>query len=163
MNQWNIRAVAPGDAAFLTKLMNDPSLLARLHQEPSEENDWKDAIALWLSDADEEGYIISYYGQDIGWVAVNGLLSPEKLPYIKIAVLLPAFQNRGLGKQIIGHLLKELRKRAYPAVRLFADQDNPGARKCYASCGFQAVGSAHQDWPDGTTCMQVEMEVRWNS
>lgn len=159
MNNWTIRAVGSKDAGFLTVLMNDPAVMARLHQAPTRKQDWEDAIALWLQDADEEGYIIRSGQRDIGWFAVNALASADSVPYIKIAVLLPEFQNRGLGRQIIQHLMDALRKRGYPAVRLFVDQDNHGARRCYETCGFQAVGTVYQQWPDGTTCTQLEMEA----
>ena len=159
MNNWTIRAVCPEDADFLTTLMNTPGLMTRLHQTPTGKRDWEESIALWLADADEEGYIVSSQGQQVGWVAVNGLLSPQKLPYLKIAVLLPEFQNQGLGRQIIRQLMAELRKRGYPAIRLFVDQDNRKARRCYESCGFQSVGTVCQQWPDGTVCTQLEMEA----
>lgn len=159
MKNWTIRAVCPEDADFLTVLMNTPGLMARLHQTSTGKRDWEEAIALWLSDADEEGYIVSSRGQQVGWVAVNGLLSPDRLPYLKIAALLPEFQNLGLGRQVIRQLMAELRKRGYPAIRLFVDQDNHKARKCYESCGFQAVGTVCQQWPDGTVCTQLEMEA----
>lgn len=163
MKHWNIREVGPGDEVFLTELMNCPALMKRLHQIPSTQKDWAEAIELWMQDMDEEGYIVSLESRDIGWFAVNGLLSPEKKSFVKIAALLPEYQNRGIGGRVVAWILEELKRRDYEWIGLFVDWDNIRAIKCYEKCGFQTVGSQQQEWPDGSSNEQFEMELQFGT
>ena len=156
MNKIQIRPVTPADAPFLTTLMNHPAILRRLHQLPTTQSDWEEAIALWLSDDDEEGFILFDGPRPIGWFAVNNLLSP--IPYLKIAVLLPQYQGQGIGQTALRTLLDQLKARGYPKVRLFTDCDNQIAQACYQKCGFRPLATTQESWPDGTTCQQYEME-----
>lgn len=157
MNTIQIKPVTPEDAAFLTELMNHPAILRRLHQTPTTTNDWTEAIALWLSDDDEEGYILFHQGHPIGWFAFNALLSPK--PYLKIAVLLPEYQGQGIGQFALAHLLGKLKNAGYASVGLFTDCDNLRAQSCYQKCGFQILAEAEESWPDGSTARQYEMEA----
>ena len=158
MIDFQLRPVTAEDAAFLQHLMNHPSLMARLHQPATTLTDWQEAISLWHSDPDEEGFIVMIADQPIGWFAVNGLQSPERIPYIKMAALLPPRQNSGIGRCVIQQLCNSLQKAGFPAVRLFVDCDNTPALRCYQRCGFHVLGTEEQSWPDGTTLMQFEME-----
>lgn len=156
MNNIKITPVCPADAAFLTDLMNHPVILHRLHQTPTTQADWEDAIALWLSDDDEDGYILYDQNCPVGWFALNGLLSPK--PYLKIAVLLPEYQGLGIGQFALTRLLGDLKNAGYASVGLFTDCDNRIAQACYQKCGFQMIAKAQESWPDGSTCQQYEME-----
>lgn len=155
MDRIQIRPVKYGDDKFLTKLMNHPVLMNRLHQAETAEEDWKEAIQLWLQDLDEKGYIAEVDGNPAGWFAVNGLT--ERKPYIKIAVLFPEFQGRGIGTRVLSLLIEMLKEEGYGQVRLFVDRDNLHAIACYEGCNFQIVGAVTQKWPDGTVCEQLEM------
>ena len=157
MNNIQINPVCPADAPFLTILMNHPVLLSRLHQSPTTQADWEEAIALWLSGADEEGYILFEGSQPIGWFALNSLLSPK--PYLKIAVLLPEYQGRGIGQLALSRLLQSLRSAGFRSVGLFTDCDNSIAQACYQKCGFRVIRTTRETWPDGSTNAQYEMEV----
>lgn len=153
------RPVQDTDAPFLSHLMNQPSLLQRLHQLPTTKKDWDEAIFLWLRDPDETGYILLFDQMPIGWFAFNGLMG--EIPYLKIAVLLPDFQGRGIGSRILIQLLQQLKRDGYSSVRLFADQDNLPALACYRKCGFRVLGTSEESWPDGSTILQYEMEKRF--
>lgn len=158
MTQILLRPVKTGDAAFIHTLMNTPTLMARLHQPATTLADWEEAVALWLGDPDEKGYIVTEDDQPIGWFAVNDLLSPARIPYIKMAALLPEHQHRGIGRQVIGQLCSQLQAEGYPTVRLFTDADNLTAQRCYQSCGFRIIATLEEPWPDGTTLLRCEME-----
>ena len=156
MNNIEIRPVSPADAPFLTSLMSHPTLLHRLHQTATTLADWTEAIDLWLSDDDEEGYIVSDNGRPIGWFAFNALLTPK--PYLKIAVLLPEYHSHGIGQTVLDQLLPPLKSRGYRSVGLFTDCDNYPAQACYRKCGFEIIAESEESWPDGTTLKQYEME-----
>ena len=158
MNNLQIRPVTSADAPFLTELMNHPAILRRLHQIPTTLQDWSDAIALWLDDSDEEGYILLEDATPIGWIAFNGLLSP--IHYLKIAVILPQYQHRGICQTALQKLLPHLKIQGFATtVRLFTDCDNLPAQACYKKCGFQIIATTEESWPDGTNCQQYEMEL----
>ncbi|MBQ8313447.1 MAG: GNAT family N-acetyltransferase [Clostridia bacterium] len=160
MTQILLRPIETGDAPFLHTLMNTPALMARLHQPATTLRDWEDAIALWHSDPDEKGYIVTEDEQPIGWFAVNDLLSPSRIPYIKMAVLLPEHQHRGIGRKVIEQLCSQLQSEGYPAVRLFTDADNLPAQRCYQGCGFRIIATLEEPWPDGSTLLRCEMEKK---
>ena len=54
--------------------------------------------------------------------------------------LLPSYQRRGLGRQLMGALERALQEHKCPGVSLCVSKQNPGAMKFYESCGFQVLG-----------------------
>lgn len=158
MTDFQLRPIETNDAAFLHILMNHPALMERLHQPPTALADWQEAILLWHSDPDEKGCIVTIADQPIGWFAVNDLLSPRRIPYIKMAALLPEYQNQGIGRRVIDRLCDQLHADGYPAVRLFTDLDNLRAQRCYQRSGFRIIHTLEELWPDGSTLQRCEME-----
>lgn len=63
----------------------------------------------------------------------------------------PRFQNRGLGKDTLLHIEKELKKQGVEAVRLDVFSRNPFALSLYRRCGYREVGFA--DWRKGRFCL----------
>ncbi|MBE5803516.1 MAG: GNAT family N-acetyltransferase [Clostridiales bacterium] len=157
MTSIRLRSIHPHDDVFLHTLMNHPEIMARLHQPPTSLADWEEAIQLWRSDPDEKGFIVLCDEQPIGWFAINSLLSPERLPYIKMAVLLPEYQNQGIGRRVLVRLCEILHAEGYPAVRLYTDQDNLMAQRCYRQSGFRIINAMEEPWPDGSTLLRYEM------
>ena len=51
-----IKPVCESDAYFLHLLMNDPPVLQRLNEVPTQQQNWIDAINEWSCDDDEEDY-----------------------------------------------------------------------------------------------------------
>ena len=92
-----IKSVCNNDAKFLHLLMNNPSVLQRLNEVPTEQQDWIDAVNEWSHDDDEEDYIVFDGNTPIGWLGVNGLLGEDKTAYLKMAVFLPDYQGHGFG------------------------------------------------------------------
>jgi ribosomal protein S18 acetylase RimI-like enzyme len=67
-----------------------------------------------------------------GWVA-------DEVPELAIAVL-PEHQNRGIGNQLMAHLLKAA-KPVYPAISLSVRDNNP-ALQLYQRWGFRAIAGS---------------------
>lgn len=156
-----IRKVEKTDSAFLCELMNHPALMHRLHQTATTCQDWAEAIRLWAQDKDEQGFILCDSNLPIGWFGVNGLQSTDKKAYLKIAVLLPDYQGKGIGSAFLSQLLMDLKAAGYSSVGLFVDCDNSRAQRCYQKCGFVTVDTVEErGWPDGSAAMQYEMEKR---
>ena len=101
----HIRPVNEKDAAFLSSLMNCPSVLQVLNEVPSELRDWMGAIKEWLNDDDEEDFIVVHRNISIGWLGVNGLLNEDRKAYLKMAVLLTDHQGLGFGTWAIQELM----------------------------------------------------------
>lgn len=104
-----LREVAEGDAEFLFRLMNDSAVRKALGEPPTLMSDWEQAIAAWEEDPDEEGYLVCLQGEPVGWFAVNGLLAEDGGVFLKMAALLPEYQNRGIGTAVLRELLGRLR------------------------------------------------------
>lgn len=79
--------------------------------------------------------------QAVGALTVSRL--PEAMRIVDIAVL-PAYQNRGIGKTLLQDLIEESRRAALP-LRLSVQKDNPGALRLYRKAGFREVKTADED------------------
>ncbi len=68
------------------------------------------------------------------------------LPYVRAFPahlhinLLPPYQRRGLGRQLMCALEQELRQRNCSGVSLCVNKNNHGAMRFYESCGFHVLG-----------------------
>lgn len=160
MEHIKIRKVTTGDAGFLLRLMNDPVILKALHEVPTQLRDWEEAVVAWLEDEDEQGYIILDQDTPVGWFAVNGLLAEDRTAFLKMAVLLPAYQNRKIGSYVLAYIIGELKAAGFAALVLFTDQDNTRAQACYEKCGFQMVETLEEQMSDGAVAARYRMERR---
>ena len=154
-----IKSVCNNDAKFLHLLMNCPSVLQRLNEVPTEQQDWIDAINEWSHDDDEEDYIVFDGNTPIGWLGVNGLLGEDKTAYLKMAVFLPDYQGHGFGSFAIRELMSRLKHRGYEKIVLYTDSDNYKAQGCYKKCGFRIVESLVETMSNGMEVSRLKMEA----
>mgnify|MGYP000000744990 CR=1 FL=1 len=160
MENIEIKKVSLQDTKFLFELMNNPLVLARLNEVPTTENDWVNAVLAWEKDPDENGYIIWKDGKRVGWFAFNGLLSADRIPWLKMAVILPEYHNQGIGTLVLTKLLKGIQEKGFHSVKLLTNQDNLKAQKCYQNCGFQIIAVIEDEMSDGTRAMRCTMECK---
>ena len=116
-----------------------------------------EAISAWQEDADEAGYLVLRDNVPIGWFAVNGLLAGDGTAFLKMAVLLPAWQNRGIGRSVLGYILDELRKQGVKEAALYTDQDNIRAQSCYTHCGFRIAETLTERMSDEAVVPRYKM------
>lgn len=156
----NIRIVDANEenARFLFELMNDAFLMDVLNEVPTTIDVWIDAIKEWKQDSDEEDYIIFDDIIPIGWVGINGLSAEEKKAYIKMIVLLPRYQNKGIGRYVIGKIIERLKWQGYLSVGLYTDQCNIKAQHCYLKCGFKVIDEVEQKMSNGAVVKRYKME-----
>ena len=152
-----IRKVTEKNAGFLFQLMNDPFIMQALNEVPTTQSDWDEAILLWQSDADEEGYIIFEDGKPIGWFALNNLMAENNEVFLKMATLLPEHQNKGIGPYVITQLIDKVRAKNAASLSLFTDQDNHQAQKCYMKCGFYPVDTFIDEMSNGKKVNRMKM------
>lgn len=154
--------VCKADAEFLHRLMNDQSIWDALDEVPTQLKDWVDAIAAWERDPDEEDYIIFDDGAPIGWLGVNGLLSENKVAYIKMMGLLPQYQHKGIGLYVLSQFLGILRSRGFAAAVLYTDQNNCSAQKCYMRCGFKVTEEFAEEMANGHLARRYKIEIAFS-
>lgn len=159
----NIRIlkVCEDDAEFLHRLMNEKNILDALDEIPTQLSDWIDAISAWNCDPDEEDYIIFDIDEKtpIGWLGINGLLSEDKIAYIKMIGLLSQYQNKGVGTYVINHFLDILKSRGFAAVALYTNQNNYCAQNCYIKCGFKVSEELTEEMANGNLTKRYKMEI----
>ncbi len=152
-----IQEVNAKDAAFLSQLMNDPGVMDALNEVPTTQSDWEEAILLWQSDPDEEGYIVYENEKPVGWFAINNLMAESKEVFLKMAALLPEYQSKGIGTYVITQLIDKVRKKNAVSLSLFTDQDNHRAQRCYTKCGFNVVSTFMDEMSNGKRVQRLKM------
>lgn len=156
-----IRQVSLDDVDFLFHLMNEPTILQRLHEVPTERSDWQEAVSAWSEDADEEDFIVCNNDVPVGWFAINGLLSDNRKPYLKMAVLLCSNQSKGIGSYVLKQIIRNLKLRGFDSLALYTDRDNHAAQKCYGKCGFVVKETLIEPMSDGTMTKRYKMECNF--
>ena len=74
-------------------------------------------------------------------VAFASLWRAEDHGYLHHLFVAPAWQGRGIGRGLLGHVLAE----AGRPVELKTDEANDAARRFYRADGFREVGSGESD------------------
>ena len=159
MHHTCIRPVNQNDAEFINTLINDPSVMLALNEIPTSRQDWIDAISEWSRDNDEEDYIILDRSTPIGWIGINGLRNSDQSAYIKMAAILPGYQNRGFGAKAVRELMSGLKQKGYKRILLYTDRDNLKAQACYQGCGFHVVDSLTETMSNGKEVARYLMEA----
>ena len=106
------------------------------------------AVALWC-----EGPVLR-----TGCVGINGLLAEDKKAYIKMIVLLPRYQNKGIGRYVMSKIIERLKRQGYLSVGLYTDQCNIKAQHCYLKCGFKVIDEVEQKMSNGAVVKRYKME-----
>lgn len=159
MDNIKLYAVSDTDAQFLCSIMNTDTILDALNELPTQLGDWIDAIKAWSRDDDEEGYIISDCESPIGWIAINGLSSADKVVFLKLVAILPNYHSKGIGRYAISQVVEMLRQRSYLKIALYTDQDNHKARACYTKCGFEMTETLTGKMSNGKMIARCKMEL----
>lgn len=156
----NIRIlnVCEDDATFLHRIMNDRNILDALDEVPTQLSDWIDAISAWNCDSDEEDYIIFDEETPIGWLGINGLLSKDKIAYVKMIGVLTQYQNKGVGAYVINQFLDILKSRGFAAMALNTNKNNFRAQNCYMKCGFKVTEEFTEEMANGNLTKRYKMK-----
>ena len=153
-----IKNVEYSDIDFLCQLMNDTKIMRTLNEPPTSKEDWIEAVNCWKNDDDELDFIIWNDGKQIGWFALNGVQSPDKTVYLKMAVILPQYQHKGIGTYVLLQLLETMKRKGFAKVVLFTNQENATAQKCYKKCGFRIIEELTEKMSDNTLAARFKME-----
>ncbi len=156
-NLIELKKVTSLDAEFLTKLLNNKTILKILNEKRSKLKDWQTAIDNWSKDNDEENYIIYCDNIPVGWIGINSLLSEDKKPYIKMFALLPEYRFHGIGQYVINFIKDELKNRGYLSLKLVTDKENKHAIHCYEKCGFAVTETFTKKMLNGKTVQRYKM------
>ena len=158
MDSIEIKNVERSDSVFLFQLMNDTQIIKALNETPTSQEEWVEAVNYWENDDDELDFIIWNGGRQIGWFAFNGAQSPDKTVYLKMAAILPLYQNNGIGSQVLLQLLEAMKRKGFGKVILFTNKENVKAQRCYQKCGFSITEELTQKMSDNTLAERYKME-----
>lgn len=158
MDTIEIKIVEHSDSVFLFQLMNDAKIMKALNESPTSQEDWVEAVNYWGNDDDELDFIIWNDGKKIGWFAFNGLQSSDKTVYLKMAVILPQYQHKGIGTYVLFQLLEVMKRKGFVKVILFTNKENVMAQRCYLKCGFRITEELIQKMSDNTLAARCKME-----
>ena len=79
--------------------------------------------------------------------------------FLKMAALLPEYQNNGIGAYVITHLIGKARENNAVSLSLFTDQNNHRAQQCYIKCGFQVVDTFMDEMSNGKRVTRLKMTL----
>ena len=124
---------------------------------------WGLEQGLFLNDAwsrelfvDEIGHPFSYYlvaedgGEIVGYAGLRAAPENADQGDIQTLAVVPQLRGQGLGRTLLGQLMKEAENRGVNALFLEVRADNPVATALYHSVGFHEIDRRHGYYqPDG--------------
>ena len=124
---------------------------------------WRLEQSLFLNDAwsrelfvDEIGHPFSYYlvaedgGEIVGYAGLRAAPENADQGDIQTLAVVPQLRGQGLGRTLLGQLMKEAENRGVNALFLEVRADNPVAIALYDSVGFHEIDRRHGYYqPDG--------------
>jgi len=161
-----VRAVTPDDEAFLLFVYNS-SRAEELAQVAWQEGQ-KEAFVKWQFDLQRREYDAQFPGAEYDVIMVDGQpagriwigRNDEEIHLLDIVVL-PEFQNRGVGTALLRSLIAEAKETAR-ALRHMVFVMNTDAIRFYERLGFVIIGDLgaykHMEWRKDTT---PELRTEW--
>lgn len=142
-NPCYLKSVSVDDVEFIHEVANDEILMEILCDQPTSLAVWQEAVGYWLSDPDEDDFIIIRQNDQtkLGWIGINGLRSDFGIAWIKIVELLPQYWGQGYGTVSVHAVQELLRQKSFTSVRLWTDECNLRARLFYEKLGFVPKGT----------------------
>ena len=105
-------------------------------------------------------YVISKES-DAAYKNANWQYSDEFAYILHRFCVSPAYQNKGIGKEVLTHIEEQIHEMGYGSVRLDVFTENPYAQKLYRKSGYQVRGYA--DWRKGRfDLMEKKLEDKYD-
>jgi RimJ/RimL family protein N-acetyltransferase len=143
MNRNEIELLPAGeqDAGFLFELCADPRVAGPLSLGTHDPEYWRAAVRDWANDPDEEALIVHFVPgrARIGWIALNGLLNPDHVVWVKMMALLPEVWRKGYCRACMDLIKQRAAGRHSASIRLWTDSNNAPALRCYGASGFVRI------------------------
>lgn len=148
----------PEDVDAICKLIEDAIIEMETHEiyqwdniYPTRDDFLEDIAKGSLYLAIEDSNIVAIYvisrEADAAYNKVKWSVSDEKAYILHRFCVSPAFQNRGIGKNVLLHIEEQIKGMGYESVRLDVFTQNPYAQKLYRNNGYVTRG--HADWRKG--------------
>lgn len=105
-------------------------------------------------------FVVTRTGELIGRVGCFAIDWDTKEGELGIVIGEQAYWSKGYGRDAIKTLLRHIfESTSLERINLFTYTDNLRAQRCFAACGFRAVGTARRFSPDIGEFDGVEMEI----
>jgi len=139
------------DIVFLSELLNDPAVIASLHNEVMDYAAWLDAyLTHWKNDADEAHFIMLSEKTPVGWLKLNGLEGSDRdAAWISMLVVSKENQRRGFGHRAVAFSEAFAKERGFRRLCVHTTCDNLAAIALYLSCGCKITEYASCTTGDG--------------
>jgi ribosomal protein S18 acetylase RimI-like enzyme len=134
------------DLAARTWWAHYPAILSHAQIEYMLSRGYSDAALRELLARPHGGIAIADDPQPAGFAAWHAADAPATLKLDKLYVL-PGHQGRGLGRQLIDHVLEQARAAGCHTLTLNVNRYNTGSIRTYERCGFCIRGTG--DFPIG--------------
>jgi len=105
-------------------------------------------------------FILTREGQLIGRIGVFMIDWSKREGELGIVIGQASEWNKGYGREAIGLLLEYIfHETSLERINLFTFTDNLRAQRCFAACGFRALGTVRRFLPDLGEYDGIEMEI----
>jgi GNAT superfamily N-acetyltransferase len=136
----NLRELKDTDLEFLFHLLTDEEIINNLNCKIANTIDELIEIynQYWKKDIDEIHYIISLENKDVGWLKLNGLDNTDIL-WISELVILPDYQNKGIGTFVLSFTEKYGLRKSYNKIGLHTQENNKRAVSFYLKNEYKII------------------------
>lgn len=140
MRWWEIPTVESIESQLFP---SDPWSIEQWWRELASDHTHYWVLALETPDGGESGELVGYAGLSIQ--------SPEG--DVQTIAISPQHQGRGLGSQLLEHLLNHAHERRVSSIFLEVRSDNAPAIALYEKRGFERISKRSRYYPDGTDAL----------
>ena len=110
-----------------------------------------------LSQPETRRYLVAE-GSD-GIVGYAGLMCIEPIADVQTIAVVPAYEGRGIGSDLLTRLIGEARRRGAADVLLEVRADNPRAQQLYLRFGFEQIHIRPRYYRDGVDALIMRLPL----
>jgi ribosomal protein S18 acetylase RimI-like enzyme len=161
-----LRPAGPEDAPSLARILvrtwreRYPGLVGQRVLDGLDEQRFATYFAESLAPATGHGATIaSVDGEAAGFIHFGPDEDDSTRGHVFSFYVLPSFSGRGLGRELLGHVLRQLAARGFRAVTLWVFKDNAPTVRLYERAGFLADGRERVEPEYGLVEQRMELDL----
>ena len=110
-----------------------------------------------LSQPETRRYLVAEGGDGI--VGYAGLMCIEPIADVQTIAVVPEYEGRGIGSDLLTRLIGEARRRGAADVLLEVRADNPRAQQLYLRFGFEQIHIRPRYYRDGVDALIMRLQL----